>query len=130
MKTTILRLTLCLMAITTAFIPATFSANKTDNDIIVISPRPNGGDFNGPRSTVNNPFGAVHSNGNIIITSDSNEYGIVDIQIINPEMDVYETDFDTSDGIIYCPIDNHEGQYIILITTGQGYVFEGVFVLI
>lgn len=130
MKTIILKLTLCLMAMSTAFMPMMFSANKTDNDIIVISPRPNGNDVNGPRSTINNPFAAVHINGCVIITSDSNDYGIVEVQIIDPDMDVYEAEFDTNEGIIYCPIDDQEGQYYIIITTEQGYVFEGEYVLL
>ena len=106
--------------------PNLSSVNKSDNDTILITPPPAGGP-NGPRSSLYNPFAAYHTTGYVIITSEDNTYGEVCIQIENPDFSISETLFDTSDGIVYCPIVESAGYYHISIITEQGYVFTGDF---
>lgn len=130
MKTSaLLRFSFCMMTIVFASMPTLFSVNKTDNDdTILISPRDSGGQ-NGPRGIVYNPFGAYHTMECVILTSQDNYYGLVDIQITGPDQFLYQTEFDTNDGFICCPIDETEGQYYLTICTDQGFYFEGSFAL-
>ena len=103
------------------------SENDPDNDVILISP-PSIGGPNGPRSFIYNPFSAYHTSGYFIICSEDNIYGVVDVQIEKPDWSICESTFNTEDGIIYCPVEETEGQYTIRIITSQRYIFTGVYV--
>lgn len=126
MKTTKhLQIIICMMIIVCASFSTVFSKTWTDGDTtIVITPRPNG-DPTGPRSTVNNPFRGYYSQGHVIISSEDGEYGIVDVLIMSSDFDIYETEFDTNDGLIYCPVGDQTGEYLIIITTESELVFTG-----
>ena len=80
-----------------------------------------------PRSEA--PFTAWLDGTDVELYSADATYGTVGVYLFSTAGDLVSTCFDTATGSITIPISGLSGSYTIIITTSDGLVFEGQFVL-
>lgn len=92
--------------------------------IIITDPDPN--EVRGPSY---NPFTAFLDDTDVVLYSADAIYGTVGVYLFSTAGDLVSTYFDTATGSITIPISGLSGSYTIIITTSDGLVFEGQFVI-
>lgn len=99
-----------------------------DGENIIIEQKPETPDGT-PRSQAHNPFTAFLDDTDVELYSADATYGTVGVYLFSTAGDLVSTYFDTATGSITIPISGLSGSYTIIITTSDGLVFEGRFVL-
>lgn len=119
-----LGLALMLVPLSAPAVPADAMVAQ-DGETIILRPRDNetGG---APRTAV--PFFAEYFDTLSCVMLGSNDtIGEVTVRLTSTAGDWYETEFDTSDGMLDIPVSGESGFYTLTIRTSAGVVYQGEF---
>lgn len=96
-----------------------------DGETIILRPRDN--DTGGAPRTAVPFFAEYYDTLSAVMLGCSESIGEVTVRLTSTAGDWYETEFDTSDGMLDIPVSGESGFYTLTIRTSAGVVYQGEF---
>lgn len=96
-----------------------------DGETIILRPRDN--DTGGAPRTAVPFFAEYYDTLSAVMLGCSESIGEVTVRLTSTAGDWYETEFDTSDGMLDIPVSGESGFYTLTIRTSSGVVYQGEF---